>query len=185
MFARKATSRLVCLWGLLAAFSLSLGAQETPSPEKSVPTAGLVRTAQGVPVPGATVRLVHLASGRAWVSWTDENGKFQFPGLPAGRYRIEAQQLGFEPASKEVEFAAAAPAIELTIRVAPLASLTSGAATKAPAEAAAGAKNETARTPETAATNRPPSEQPTSTGAPMKPGPGRQPGAKRPGQQIP
>ncbi len=91
MFFRKAAPSLISLLGLLLALSLAAGAQQTPAPTASVRATGLARTSQGVAVPGATVRLVELASGRAWLSWTDENGKFEYPGLPAGGYRIEAQ----------------------------------------------------------------------------------------------
>jgi hypothetical protein len=76
-------------------------------------------------VPGATVRLTHLETGQAWVSWTDDEGKFAFAGLPAGKYRIEAQQLGFEPSQVEQEFAAAtsdAPEKLVELRVRPLRS---------------------------------------------------------------
>ena len=43
------------------------------------------------------------ARGRAWVSWTDENGHFDLPGLPLGHYRIEVSQLGFDNATQEFD----------------------------------------------------------------------------------
>jgi trimeric autotransporter adhesin len=80
--------------------------------------AGAVKTAEGVAVPGATVRVVETGSGKAWLSWTDEAGKFDFAELPAGHYRIEVEQLGFEAAVREADFSAvSAPPVELTIRV--------------------------------------------------------------------
>lgn len=84
---------LVCLpgWGQ--------GAETT----KPIAT-GVVRTASGVPVPGAAVRLIHAETGHAWLSWTDDEGKFALPGLPAGKYRIDVQQLGFESATLEYTF---------------------------------------------------------------------------------
>jgi len=41
------------------------------------------------------LRVIQTSTGKAWVSWTDENGKFDFPGWPSGHYRVEISQLGF------------------------------------------------------------------------------------------
>ncbi|MBZ5659470.1 MAG: TonB-dependent receptor [Acidobacteriia bacterium] len=55
---------------------------------------GTVRTARGAAVPGATVRIRHVASGKGWGTLTDEDGQFTVPAVPAGQYHIEATQLG-------------------------------------------------------------------------------------------
>ncbi len=102
--------------GFLALASVPLRAQETPAPARP---ALVVRTAQGTAVPGATLKLTDTASGRAWVGWTDGNGQFDLSGLPAGKYRIEAEQIGFEPGTKEIELPSAAAPTELTLRIAP------------------------------------------------------------------
>lgn len=65
-------------------------------------TTGVVRTEENVTVPGASVRLTNLDTNKAWVTWTDANGKFEFPELPAGRYRVEASELGFQASSSEI-----------------------------------------------------------------------------------
>src|SRR5713226_2883912 len=165
------TRRLAWLAGLLALFSVLLRAQETPSP--TAPPAVQVRTAQGTAVPGATLKLTELATGRTWVSWTDENGRLDLPGLPPGKFRIEVEQIGFEPASKETELPAPG-AIELGLRIAPPG---------APAEAP---------TPTAPASGAKPSEQPSGPGppgktsaentgaAPAKPGTTPSSGAQRP-----
>ncbi|MBI3668907.1 MAG: carboxypeptidase regulatory-like domain-containing protein, partial [Acidobacteria bacterium] len=90
---------------------------EGPAPVP-VRVTGVLRTAKGVPVPGAPVRLLHLPSGKAWMITTDENGNFGVPDLPSGRYRIEARHLGLGSTSQEVEVTSdsAAP-VELTLRV--------------------------------------------------------------------
>src|ERR1700747_452095 len=69
--------------------------------EAKVRVHGMVRTAKGLPVPGATVRVVHLPSGQAWMSATDENGKFSIHGLPPGRYRVETRHLGLGTSTQE------------------------------------------------------------------------------------
>src|SRR5208337_3823405 len=73
----------------------SAQAQPTSAaPEAKVDITCVVRTQKGVPVPGATVRAVHIPSGRGWVAWTDQDGKAAFSGLPPGQYRLESRQLG-------------------------------------------------------------------------------------------
>jgi trimeric autotransporter adhesin len=66
-------------------------AQETPA---NVTLNGSVSTSRGVAVPGATVRIRHVASGKGWETLTDEDGNFSVANMPAGQYHIEAQQLG-------------------------------------------------------------------------------------------
>ncbi len=128
---------------LVAGVVFSLSAQQTPSSSSNgsatANVTGNVRTPGGVPVPGATLRLVETDSGRALMSWTDENGRFSLP-LPAGHYRIEASQLGFDTATSESDVAVnpPPPPIQLTLKVASLASL------NAPVEAGA-APNQEAR----------------------------------------
>ena len=79
---------------------------------------GVVKTARNAPVPRSMVRVIHLPSGRSWVSWTDEDGRFSFPGLPAGRYRLEAKQLGFGQSQTEMDFASGATVeAQLTLHV--------------------------------------------------------------------
>jgi hypothetical protein len=116
---------LIFLSGFLLASELCAQQSAAPAPSAApqARAAGRVLTAGKAPVPGATVRLVNIESGRGWVSWTDENGKFELPGLPVGRYRVEVQQLGFENATSEVEVKEGAPEIEITARVASVAAL--------------------------------------------------------------
>src|SRR5579871_4890402 len=108
---------------------LSLDAQDAPAPQESpAPTPGAtieakgqVRTAGGVAVPGATLLLTNTGSGKSWVSWTDASGQFDLPGLPAGHYRVQIEQLGFEDTTGEVDFNAQTSApVQLTMKVATL-----------------------------------------------------------------
>ncbi len=59
------------------------------------------------------------------MTWTDEAGKFEFPNLPAGHYRVEASQLGFVKSSTETQLPLSAnKSVAVTLRVATLAELT-------------------------------------------------------------
>ncbi|MBZ5695626.1 MAG: TonB-dependent receptor [Acidobacteriia bacterium] len=97
-----------------------------------------MRTADGSPVPGATLRLTNTDLKKVWVSWTDEAGKFEVPSLPAGHYTIEATQLGFVSASLELQLGAQPPPppLQFVLRVATLAQLTAPAESPPPARAA-------------------------------------------------
>ena len=44
--------------------------------------AGVVRTTLNAPIPGASVHIFHLSSGRSWVTWTRDDGNFSFQALP-------------------------------------------------------------------------------------------------------
>jgi len=102
----------------------------------------VVRTSSGVAIPGANLRLVETTTGRAWISWTDENGRFDLPGLPRGHYRIEVSQLGFENATQEFDLSEAAGAVNVTLKVASLQSMeaaTASAQNPSQPPAAAGA----------------------------------------------
>ncbi|MGA9885203.1 MAG: carboxypeptidase-like regulatory domain-containing protein [Candidatus Acidiferrales bacterium] len=86
---------------------------------------GFVRTSNGEAVPGAAVRATCTETNQAWVTWTDESGKFEFPAVPAGHYILEAEQLGFEKLTRQLQVAAglSPPPIELRLHVATLADL--------------------------------------------------------------
>ena len=118
----------------MLAVSMASFAQQPPTPSRPqdesassvgpAATTGSVRTADGAPIPGATVRLTDIDTNKVWVSWTDESGKFEFPAA-AGHYRVEASQLGFIQASQIVQLRAGVDQpLALVLRVATLAELT-------------------------------------------------------------
>lgn len=101
---------------VLSSAHLLFAAQEQPA---RVKVSGVVRSLVGDPIPGAAVRVTHVASGQAWATWSNEEGKFELAGLPAGRYKIESQQLGFDASSTEHSFAdEKSPAAEVKLKVA-------------------------------------------------------------------
>lgn len=181
----------LCL--LAASIALAVDAfAQAPRPAQAK-ASGNVTTAAKVAVPGATVRLVNVETGQGWVSWSDENGKFELPGLPPGRFRVVVEQLGFEPTAREVELKADAPAeIDFTLKIASLAAFAQAIVTE---------KKEAAPTPAPAAPVEAKKEEiqaPAATTAPLQataaqqaqgrlgqrttPGaPGQQPGAVPPG----
>jgi trimeric autotransporter adhesin len=175
---------LAALLSLPAFFDVSLAAQETSDSTDSagLPLTGIVRTSDGVAVPGSTLRTIQTSSGKAWVSWTDEGGKFVFPALPAGHYRVEISQLGFVPATREIDLSSASqPPVELKLDVATLAAINAAPATESPANpqsANGSASGEAAKSqPSSAApsaSGTPPSQNQTAAaannGAPATPG---------------
>ena len=115
----------------------SSSAPQNPPATSEAPAgfaAGIVKTVGGSPVPGASLKLVNTATQKAFVSWTDESGKFQFSALPAGHYTVEASQLGFAPASLEIQLGDGPPPppLQLTLRVATLAELSAPAGSQRP-----------------------------------------------------
>src|SRR5580692_10503104 len=85
---------------------------------------GLVRTSEGTPVPGASVRLINNETTKVWLSWTDESGKFEFPQIGPGHYHIEANQLGSVQSSLTIEVPVVPPGpIPIVLRVATLTEL--------------------------------------------------------------
>ncbi|HEV8384085.1 MAG TPA: carboxypeptidase regulatory-like domain-containing protein, partial [Candidatus Acidoferrales bacterium] len=159
--------------------------EQEPAAAVKVRVAGTVRTAEKIPVPGATLRITHVPSGQGWVSWTDENGKFDMPGLPAGRYRIEAQQLGFEAASVETEFKAdARNEADVVLRVVSLATATAEKpAEHKPEASAAPSTAENGKTEPGVAPNSPEQKIPPQQNAQSLPGARPTQGQPAPGQR--
>jgi hypothetical protein len=171
---------ITILLAVSAAGAATQGAQEA-TPAK-VRVAGMVRTAEKIPVPGATVRLIQVSSGQGWVSWTDENGKYEFPGLPTGRYRIEVQQMGFEAANVEAEIKAEGnTGTDVTLRVATPVAPQRGAEKPAEKKPDAAVTPESAKTPQTTEQKTPAQTaqgQPGQRPAAGQPAPGQRPNAQ-------
>ncbi len=162
--------RFAVLLALIAGFGISIAAQQAPDTNAAgqVRLAGVVRTAEGTPVPGSTLRVIQTSTGKAWVSWTDEGGKFDFPALPAGHYHVEISQLGFAPANREIDLPGGSQSpLELKLDVGTLAAISAPSA----AESAAKTLSPNAQAP----------------GEPAKPGPSgaAQPNSGSPSSQAP
>ena len=112
-------------------------AQPPAAPPQQAPidASGLIKTTDGSPIPGATLKLTNTDTRQVWVSWTDQSGKFEFPSLPPGHYTIEAAQLGFVNSSIEAQFSTPPPQpppLQLTLRVTTLADLSAPAGSNGP-----------------------------------------------------
>lgn len=114
---------------------------------------GSVKTAEGAALPGASVEAVSETGGKSYVTWTDSTGKFNFSGLPAGKYRVQANQLGFLQVALEISVPdEASKTISIVMRVATLAELSAppGATAEKPKTASRAGGPESAAKPPTA-----------------------------------
>ena len=84
-------------------------ASQTPVSVSGISVSGIVQTDGSIPIPGATVRMENSSTHQRWVTWTDEYGKFSFPGLPPGSYQISSDALGFGTATLDSAFQSATP----------------------------------------------------------------------------
>lgn len=143
-FAVRLAAVLAMSLGLMTILGGSLAAQDnsTPNPPAAdLRLTGVVRTDGGPVIPGSTLRVIQTSTGKAWVSWTDENGKFEFPALPAGHYRVEISQLGFAPTTREIDLAAGAQApLDIKLNIGTLAAITAPPTSESAAAAKESAK---------------------------------------------
>lgn len=129
--------RAAAMFGCLLLAAMPGFAQQGPPSTGTI--TGLVHSSEGAPIPGATLRLTNTDTNKVWVSWTDESGEFEFPGLPVGHYRVETSQLGFVtvPTDITVSNATAVGRTDIVLRVATLEELAAQAGgTAKPAEGA-------------------------------------------------
>src|SRR5262245_723361 len=68
---------------------------------------GTVKSAAGEVLGGVTVSAKADGQTITTTVFTDESGQYYFPPLPAAKYRVWAQALGFEAARAQVDLAAA------------------------------------------------------------------------------
>lgn len=99
-----------CRVWLASALLLILGASATHAAQSppSATVSGQVRTAAGTPLLGAEILLRRIGSAAApALAHSDAAGRFQFPPLPAGLYRIHVRKAGYAALILERTFAAA------------------------------------------------------------------------------
>jgi virginiamycin B lyase len=83
-------------FGLLAAvFGTGFAAVQALPPSKGE-LVGVVKSADGKPLGGVPVSAKAVGSTITTSVYTDESGRYYFPALPSGKYRMWAQAVGFE-----------------------------------------------------------------------------------------
>ena len=103
LIVRLTVGLLLSLAALGAAWAQTSGAGRV---------AGQVQTAQGEPLPGATVRLAGTGLGAA----TDAQGAFELADVPAGTQRVQVSALGFA-AQEQVAMMVAGATVQLQFRL--------------------------------------------------------------------
>ena len=79
--------------------ALPLAAQQAPT---SATVRGTVHDAGGAPVAGATATITQLDRNQAQTSVTDKEGRFRFPVLAVGEYRLDLAAAGFAPWERQL-----------------------------------------------------------------------------------
>jgi streptogramin lyase len=91
---------------LASAASLVIAGVATPTMAADQVLNGAVTSATGEKLGGVTVSAKQDGSTITTSVYTDENGNYYFPPLPAGKYQVWSQALGFEAAKASVNLAA-------------------------------------------------------------------------------
>src|SRR3974390_1566065 len=94
---------------------------------------GTVR-ANGIPVPGATVRATQ--GDKSLVTVTDENGRYHLDGITDGAWVLDVRMFRFAPARKEVQVKGAFD-LDWTLTLQPLSAKTGGAGPRPAADSQA------------------------------------------------
>jgi hypothetical protein len=86
--------------------------------QSAASVAGVVRDTAGGIVPGAIVQVKEDATGRAYETVTDSEGRYQVPALDAGSYTVTAALAGFKTALAKFRLAPGQPVtLNLTLEV--------------------------------------------------------------------
>lgn len=90
-----------------------IGAQETLT---TASLTGRVLDPSGAVVRNAKVSALASATNEAYTTTTDDEGRFRFPYLPVGTYRVETQATGFASADRQVQLTVGA-AFDITLQL--------------------------------------------------------------------
>ena len=91
-------TRATVVFGLIYLLLMNIG---TPLFSQGVTgtISGVLTDSSGARVAGAAVRVTNELTGEKRENTTDDSGAYLFPGLPSGRYRLEAEMQGFKKSS--------------------------------------------------------------------------------------
>src|SRR5256885_8112178 len=90
---------------------------------------GVVKSA-GLPIPG--VGVTATLGDKKHTTTTDENGRYAFPELADGVWKLEIEMLGFEKLTNEVGIAHNAPSPEWSLKMASMSAITAPKPAEAP-----------------------------------------------------
>jgi hypothetical protein len=113
----SAFTRGACGVALVACIAGPAAAQ----PVQTASVTGAVFDPGGAPLSNAHVTATHLARSQSFRTVTDAAGRFRFPFLPVGAWRITITRDGFRPLSRELELAVG-ESVELPVTL-PIAGL--------------------------------------------------------------
>ncbi len=63
---------------------------------ESASVLGYAKDSSGAAIPGATITLTNLATSISQTTKTDSEGRYEFPSVPIGEYRVGGEAAGFE-----------------------------------------------------------------------------------------
>jgi Carboxypeptidase regulatory-like domain len=93
----RSTKQWIFVFALLVAVSGSVLAPHCSAQAVSIAqVSGVVSDPSGSAVPGAQVQMLETAKGLARTATSDAQGRYTFPNLPVGPYRLEVSAAGFK-----------------------------------------------------------------------------------------
>lgn len=109
--------RHACAWTILFFLLLAvpLAAQQAPS---SASVSGTVHDPSGAPIAGAAMTITNLERNQKQTAATDRQGRFRFPLLAVGEYRLELAADGFAPWQRLLRLAVGT-ALEVPVNLSP------------------------------------------------------------------
>ena len=109
---RLLSLRVVCLC-LFLSCGVRLAAQQTVT---SATLSGRVEDAQGAAVRGAAVTITNVNTNQKRTTVSDEEGRYRFPYLPVGDYRLGVEGDGFAPLVRQLTLTIG-QALDVTLRL--------------------------------------------------------------------
>src|SRR5580765_2262093 len=98
---KKLFSRNRWMAAVVAMVALLFGGTAAWAQFESASVLGYVHDATGAAIPNANVTLTNTATGLAQTKATDGEGRFEFPSVAIGGYRITAESAGFDKTQTE------------------------------------------------------------------------------------
>jgi hypothetical protein len=82
----------------------------------SATLSGRVEDANGAALQKASINITNTEKNQSWTTKSDEQGRYNFLYLPVGNYRLQVEQNGFNPTTKELTLSVG-QALDITLRL--------------------------------------------------------------------